>query len=100
MEVSVLIEPVAGNGYRASAASPFAFAAEGATREEALRKLKELMEGKISGGAELVRLVIGAPEPPWAKYAGTWRPDDPRIEEWKKAVEEYRRQLDEDTNVP
>jgi hypothetical protein len=45
-------------------------------------------------------VLIEPPEPPWAKYAGTWQPGDPLIEEWKEAVEEYRRKIDEDPDVP
>ena len=35
MQISVLVEPVAVNGYRANEAEAFGFSAEGATREEA-----------------------------------------------------------------
>ena len=32
MQISVLVEPVAGNGYRAKGAAPFGFSAEGAAK--------------------------------------------------------------------
>jgi hypothetical protein len=99
MEISVLIEPVAGNGYRATGASPMGLSAEGTTRDEALRKLQDLVQARMSAGAEMVQLKIGPADPPWAKFFGTWDPDDPLIAEWEKAVEEYRRQMDEDPNV-
>lgn len=53
------------------------------------------------GFEEVVKLghEIRQAEPPWAKYAGSWREDDPVIEEWKQAVEEYRRKMDEDPDV-
>jgi hypothetical protein len=46
MQILVLIERMAGNGVQARATSPFALAAEGTTREEALGKLRELIQGK------------------------------------------------------
>jgi hypothetical protein len=100
MEIPVLIEPVAGNGYRATGGSPFAVTAEGATREEALGKLRELIQHKLAGGAELVRLPVGPEEHPWAKFAGTLRADDPMVKEWRQAMEEYRQKMDEDPDVP
>ena len=100
MEVPVLVEPVAGNGYRASVASPFTFTAEGATREEALRKVQELIEGRTGKGGQLVCLSVPPPQAPSAKFAGTWKPDDPYVEEWKQAVQDYRRKVDEGPNAP
>src|SRR5438874_195671 len=41
MQISVLIEPVPGNGYRAKGGEPFALSAEGATRGEALARLRD-----------------------------------------------------------
>ena len=94
MEIDVLIEPVAGNGYRASGASPFAFTAEGATKEEALRKLQDLIKGKLSAGSEVTRLKIPAGDNPWLAMAGMWDPEDPLIKEWKQVMAENRRQED------
>jgi predicted RNase H-like HicB family nuclease len=55
MQISVLVEPVAGNGYRAKGAEPFGFSAEGATREEAIAKVRQLCQARLSGGAPLPR---------------------------------------------
>ena len=41
MRISVLIEPVPGNGYRAMGGEPLGLVAEGATRDMALQKLPE-----------------------------------------------------------
>jgi hypothetical protein len=100
MQIPVLIEPVAGNGYRARAGEPFGLTAEGPTCEEALAKLRAAINHRVTSGARLVQLELDTTVPPWAKFAGTWGEDDPLFEEWKQAVEEYRRQMDEDTNVP
>jgi hypothetical protein len=53
----------------------------------------------VAAGAEIVPLEIGQPAAPYAKYAGTWKTDEPLIEEWKQAIAEYRRQMDEDPDT-
>src|SRR5271155_3277318 len=99
MQIPVLIEEVSGNGYRASGGEPLKLAAEGATRAEALQKLQTLIRDRVAAGAEIVPLEIGQPAAPYAKYAGTWKTDEPLIEEWKQAIAEYRRQMDEDPDT-
>jgi len=61
MQISVLVEPVAGNGYRAHGAEPFGVSAEAATREEAVAKVRQLCQARLSGGAELVTVKVGPP---------------------------------------
>jgi predicted RNase H-like HicB family nuclease len=90
MEIPVLIEPVAGNGYRATGASPFTFAAEGATREEALGKLQKMIESKLEAGSQVTRLRIKSEDNPWLAMAGIWEKDDPLVKEWKQTMEENR----------
>src|SRR5436309_6835532 len=99
MEIPVLIEPVAGNGYRASGASPFAFSVEAATRDEALRKVQEMIAGRVAAGAEVVAVPVPRAGHPWARYAGTLR-NDPMLDAWKQAMAEYRRKVDEDPDIP
>jgi hypothetical protein len=99
MIIPVVIEPIAGNGYRATG-GPFALTAEGATREESLAKLRELIEQRLAAGAQLLELEIKKPSSrPWTRFAGTWQAGDPFIERWKQAVEEYRRQMDDDPTI-
>jgi hypothetical protein len=98
MDIPVLLEKVAGNGYRAQGMEPFALTAEAPTREEALQKLRELIAERIPSGAELVSLEIPTTRHPWASFAGDLK-DDPLLEPWKKAMAEYRRQMDEDPDV-
>ena len=43
--------------------------------------------------------MIEVAPPPYAKFIGTWDPNDPVIEEWKKCIEEYRREVDADPNI-
>ena|SRR5438093_263744 len=91
----VLIEPIAGNGYRARGGEPLPLCAEGATREKALAKLKEQLQARLSNGAELVPLEVPASPNPWVEFAGMFK-DDPLFDDWQKAIEEYRREVDAD----
>src|ERR1700752_4392927 len=58
MEITVLLEPKEGQGYRASSGSPLATEAEGISREEALCNLRTQIEHKIRSGAEILTLKV------------------------------------------
>ncbi len=99
MQIPVLIEPISRNGYRARGIEPFAVSAKGATREEALAKLRAKIEGRLKKGAELVGLEVGGTSShPWMEFAGMFK-GDPWIEDWKQSIEDYRKQVDEDPNT-
>jgi hypothetical protein len=95
MQIPVLIEPIARNAYRAKSLQPFAVSAKGATREEALAKLRAKIEGRLKSRTELVGLEVGAPPEPWMAFGGMFK-DDPWIDDWKRSVAEYRRQFEDD----
>lgn len=99
MEISVLVEPVAGNGYRAHGAEPFGVSAEGGTREEAIAKVQQLCQARLSGGAELVTVDVGPPPHPWLPFAGMFK-DDPDFQEVQEIMAENRRRMDEDDAIP
>jgi hypothetical protein len=99
MQIPVLIERVGKNGYRAKGLQPFALSARGATRAEALAKLRAKIEARLKNGTELVGLEVGLPPDPWREFAGMFK-DDPWIEDWKRSVEEYRRSKDEEDDRP
>jgi hypothetical protein len=100
MQIHVLIDPVAGNRYRAYGGPPFPFRAEGETPYEAVQNLRQLIQERLKAGAHVIRIEIPATEShPSAEFAGMWKPDDPLYEEWRQAVEEYRRQVDADPNA-
>jgi hypothetical protein len=98
MQIPVLIERMARNGYRARGMEPFAVSAKGATRAEALAKLRAKIVSRLQKGAELVGLELDAPADPWMPFAGMFK-DDPWIDDWKQSIEEYRQKVDEDPNV-
>ena len=96
MNIPVLIEPVENNGFRATGGLPFEITAEGATRDEALHRLRAKIEKRMAAGAIVVPLdITPAGENPWIQGVGMFR-DDPQFDEWQDAISQYRRQVDED----
>lgn len=100
MEIAVLVEKVAENGYRAKGGEPFGLVAEGASRDEAVQKLRALIEHKLGSGAELLKLEIPAKDNPWRRMGGTLDPNDPMVQEWIQIMEENRRKIDEGPDYP
>jgi hypothetical protein len=98
MQIPVLIEPVATSGFRARSGEPLPLTVEGVTREEALNKLKQLLESKLQNGSELVTLQIGSAENPWLRGAGIFA-NSPLFDEWKAIMEENRRKADEEEAI-
>ncbi len=99
MQISVLVEPTSENRFRASSGDPLKLEAEAPTREEALRKLRELVRCRMKAGAQVVALDIGTSDHPLAQFAGMLK-DDPLLEPWKRAVAEYRSERDNDAETP
>ncbi len=101
MQIPILIEPVAGNGFRSRGGEPFALSAEGATREEVLAKLHEQLQARLRDGAQVAILEVArAPlGNPWVEFAGMFK-DDPYFDSWQQAIAENRRRADEDPEVP
>jgi hypothetical protein len=96
MEIAVLVEKIAGNGFRAKGGEPFGLEAEGTTRDEAVQKLRALIDHKLRSGAEVLKLEIPTKDNPWHRMAGTLDPNDPLVQEWIQIMEENRRKADED----
>jgi predicted RNase H-like HicB family nuclease len=99
MQIPILIEPVSGNGFRARGGEPFAVTADGATREEALHKLREVIHARIAAGGQVVPLDLPETAHPLAPFAGMFK-DDPLFDEWQAAIAEYRQQVDESLGLP
>lgn len=104
MDVPVLIERVEGNGFIARSA--FGLTAEGATPDEAARNLKDAIQRKLDDGGSLTMMNDPSHYPwaiqvsqdpnPWRAVTGIYDPNNPMIQEWLAAVEEYRRSRDND----
>lgn len=97
MGIPVIIEPVMGNGFRATGAGGLSvgLAAEGATAAEAIDRLAEQVRSRLHAGAKLTELSVIASEAPWKEDAGYLR-DDPLFEPWCEAIVAHRNKLDED----
>jgi len=95
MHIPILIEPIAGNGYRSRGGEQFALSAEGPTREDVLAKLREQLQARLRGGSEVVSLEVSAEPHPLAKFAGMFK-DDPLFGSWQKSIAKYRRDADAD----
>jgi phage-related minor tail protein len=99
MNIPVLVERVAANGYRARSGEPLALTAEGATEEEAVQKLEDAVKQRMNAGAKILHLTIDTADAPWKALRGILR-DDPMYDEWRQAMEEYRRQVDQGPDIP
>jgi hypothetical protein len=99
MQIPVLIEPVAGNGYRACGLGPDTAVAEGKTDTEALENLRRSIENRISAGARITLLDVGGQEHSLARAAGIFRPDDPIVKEWKEIMAENRKRDDDSPDL-
>src|SRR6266513_2280834 len=99
MQIPVLVERVKGNGYRARGKEPFTVSARGATREEALAKLRAKIQTRLKNGTEIVGLEVGSESHPLAKFAGMFK-DDPLFDDVLKIMADNRKKMDEDPDVP
>ena len=98
MQIPVLIEPIAQNGYRARSAEPFALSAEGATHEEALANLREQLAARLKNGTAIVALEVPTEPHPLARFAGMFK-EDPDFQEVLDIIAENRRKMDADPDV-
>jgi hypothetical protein len=98
--VPIIIETVAGNGFRATGAGGLSVGliAEGATAAEAIERLAEQVRLRVNAGAKLADLAVPENAAPWKQDAGYLK-DDPLYEPWLEAMEAYRRKLDEDAEA-
>lgn len=99
MQIPVLIEMIAGNGFRARGGEPLPLVVEAPTREEALAKLRAACQARLQNGTEIISLDLTPANHPWLEFAGMFK-NDPLVEEWKQAMAEYRLKVEEDPDYP
>jgi predicted RNase H-like HicB family nuclease len=99
MQIPILIERVAGNGYRARGGEPLPLVAVGSTREEALAKLNEQLQALLRDGTELISVDIAVAPHPLAEFAGMFK-DDPYFDDVVEIMAENRRKMDRDPKIP
>ena len=94
MEVTVFVERLDKQIYRAAIAQPITLVTEGRTRDEAIERLQALAQQRLKAG-EMIRLEI--PEVtmphPWVPFAGIWK-DHPDIDAVLEHIAEERRRRD------
>src|SRR5262249_11379998 len=95
MEMTVLVERLADDRYRASTGYPVAMESEGRAPDEAVERLREQAVKRLKG-SELVQVSIPGVQDanPWLKYAGIWK-NHPDFDRFLENVAEYRRTVDE-----
>ena len=96
MDIPVVIEPVEDAGYRATG---LGLSVEGVSSEDALERLREEIEARISHGVKIVALSVPRTDNPWLAFAGGLR-DHPLLEQWEQAMAEYRREIDSQSDEP
>lgn len=90
MKAMILVERVGKQQYRASTAKPIALTAEGRTRQQAVRRLRELLRTRLARADVLQTSVPGKPESnPWLAFAGIWR-DHPDFNAFRRRIAEYQ----------
>ena len=94
MTYNAVVESDRGKSYRATVLGWPDCTVAGATREEALAKLREAVRQRLTE-VEIVPLEIDLPENanPWVRFAGMFE-NDPLFDEVVKEMEADRRELD------
>jgi hypothetical protein len=94
MEMTVFVERLDEQTYRAETAQPIALVTEGRTRDEAIDRLRVLAQRRLAAG-EMVRLDIPelAGPHPWIPFAGIWK-DHPDLDTVLEHIAAARRKRD------
>ena len=98
MHITVMVEKIGGNGFRARDGEPLGLIAEGPTSEAAVSNLRKMISARLSNGTELIALELPEPEHPLARFCGSFK-GDPMVAEWEQIMAENRRKADEDPDV-
>jgi hypothetical protein len=94
MQVTVFVERLDGETYRAETAQPIVLVTEGRTRDEAIQRLLVLAQQRLTAG-EMLHLEIPevAVPHPWVPFAGIWK-DHPDLDAVLEHIAAERRRLD------
>ncbi|MFO0810188.1 MAG: hypothetical protein U0746_16325 [Gemmataceae bacterium] len=100
MDIPVVIEPFDGHTFRARALH---LGAEGGTAEEAQSRLEASVAQFFQAGGRVATLTVAngtaPPDPRTLSYGGCLK-DHPLLDEWRKAMADYRRELDAEPDEP
>ena len=95
MQMTVVLEQLTGNGYRATAFAPTPLVAEASTREQAVDRIRAMIRERLTR-IELIQVEVPGPDlptNPWLAMAGTWRghPDAIAVEQ---AIKDHRQEVE------
>jgi len=97
MTFQIFVQHQPEQGYVASVIGIPDCVAEGATKEEAVAKAKEVLSRLLAQGeivsVEIENILQAQPDNPWLKISGKYK-DDPTWDEFQAYIQEYRRELD------
>jgi hypothetical protein len=94
VEMTVFVERVDEQTYRAEMAQPIALVTKGRTRDEAIERLRVLAQQRLAAG-EMIQLDIPqvvVPHP-WIPFAGIWK-DHPDLDAVLEHIAAERRKRD------
>ena len=99
MTYQVVVEPLSQGSYAASVLGWPECRAQGASRQEALTRVRNMFTARLAQ-VEILPLEIEPPkdENPWLKFAGMFE-DNPLFDEVLQEIEDYRRELDADEDM-
>ena len=94
MQIPILIEPIDGERWRATAGGPFNLTADGASRQEAVQNLERLVAMRFEAGAAVLAMNV-PPTSPVVPARGPMKYDDPDYDAWLKNTAAKRKVEDE-----
>lgn len=98
MEIEVAINPIAGGRFRGEYRG-FDISAEGATQDEVIDRIRELVNERLAKGSKIVSIPLNPYSHPIMEFAGMFK-DDPVADEWIEIMAERRRQIHECDGEP
>ncbi len=97
MNVSVMLEQLNDDAYRATAFAPAPLVAEASTREQAVDKIRAMIHQRLAE-VEVIQVEIpGSPmsHDPWSSIARSWQ-GHPDTAEFEQNLKDYRQEVDRD----
>ncbi|MCA9224397.1 MAG: hypothetical protein KDA47_02255 [Planctomycetales bacterium] len=99
MIVPVLVEQIAPRRFLARGSAPFDVTAEGDTADDALTKVKQVIEDRVARGAIIAGVEVEQRANPWLDAAGMFS-NDALCDEWRDLLAEQRQAANDDENCP
>src|SRR5208282_4231001 len=99
MNVSVVLEQLNDNAYRATSFAPVPLTTDAATRQQAVDRIREMIRDKLCQ-VEVIQVEVAGKEEtkdPWIALIGTWA-DNPDAAEVEQNMRKYREEVDADPN--